>query len=121
MYLLALSEKIYAALPDKENPAFRVSREASIQARIHADAMALKRADNKLPPGDKFLANVELTPEEQAEVHHQQTQGFRIASSSLTQLGMEVQPHSCNKVLSRFSTPLFIIWFPERDGALDER
>ena len=122
MYLLALSEKIYAALPDKENPAFRVSREAfskEQRAQMYADAQ--ERADKKLPPGDKYLANDELTLEEQAEVLHQQTQGYRIASSSLTQLGMEVQPHSCNKVLSRFSTPLFIIWFPERDGALDER
>ena len=123
MYLLALSEKIYAALPDKENPAFRVSREAfskEQRAQMYADAQ--ERADKKLPPEDKYLANDELTLEEQAEVLHQQTQGYRIASSSLTQLGMEVQPHSCNKVLLPFlSTPLFIILFPERGGALDER
>ena len=105
MYLLALSEKIYAALPDKENPAFRVSREAhndAMYAQIHADAMAQKPADKKLPPEDKYLANDELTLEEQAEVHHRQTHSYRIASSSLTQLGMEVQPHSCNKVLFPF-------------------
>ena len=105
MYLLALSEKIYAALPDKENPAFRVSREAysnTIAAQIHADALDQQRADNKLPPADKLLANDKLTPEEQAKVHHQQTHSYRIASSSLTQLGMEVQPHSCNKVLFPF-------------------
>ena len=61
-----------------------------------------KRTDKKLPSSDKYLANQKMTEEEQAEVHHQQTQGFRIASSSLTQLGMEVQPHSCNKVLFPF-------------------
>ena len=102
MYLLALSEKIYAALPDKENPAFRVSREAfsnEQRVRMHANALAQKRADKELPPADKLLANDALTPEEQAKVHHRQTHSYRIASSSLTQLGMEVQPHSCNKVL----------------------
>ena len=100
MYLLALSEKIYAALPDKENPAFRVSREAhndAMYAKIRADAQM--RADKELSPADKLLANDKLTPEEQAKVRHQQTHSYRIASSSLTQLGMEVQPHSCNKVL----------------------
>ena len=65
-----------------------------MQARIHADKKRTSQA--------KYLANEKMTPKEQAEVHHQQTQGFRIASSSLTQLGMEVQPHSCNKVLFPF-------------------
>ena len=70
-----------------------------MHARIYADK---KRTDKKLTPSDKHLANEKMTEEQQAEVHHQQTQGFRIASSSLTQLGMEVQPHSCNKVLFPF-------------------
>ena len=70
-----------------------------MHARIYADK---KRTDNKMTSSDKHLANEKMTPKEQAEVHHQQTQGFRIASSSLTQLGMEVQPHSCNKVLFPF-------------------
>ena len=70
-----------------------------MRAKFVADR---KLTDKKLTSSDKYLANQKMTEEEQAEVHHQQTQGFRIASSSLTQLGMEVQPHSCNKVLFPF-------------------
>ena len=49
-----------------------------------------------------------------------QDQGFRLSSSSLNELGMEVQRHPCTQVSSRFSTSLLIIWFPEQEADLGQ-
>ena len=74
-YLFFLSERILAGLPNGENKAFRVPREAMSVAM--ADQV---RADRKL---NKLKA-----------------QGFRLSSSSLNELGVEVQLHSCTEVFS---------------------
>ena len=49
-----------------------------------------------------------------------QEQGFRLSSSTLNELGMEVQRHPCAKVSSRFSTPLLIMLFPEQEADLGQ-
>ena len=96
-YLFFLNERVLASLPNGENKAFRVPREAQ----------------GGMPP--KFYEDKELS-----NVEKMQGQGFRLSSSSLNELGMEVQRHPCTKVSSRFSTPLLIIWFPEQEAALGQ-
>ena len=96
-YLFFLNERILAGLPNGENKAFRVPREA--QGGMD----------------DRFWADKELS-----NLKKMQAQGFRLSSSSLSELGMEVQRHPCTKVFSRFSTSLFIIRFPEQGAALGQ-
>ena len=96
-YLFFLNERILAGLPNGENKAFRVPREA--QGGYDDDFYK-----------DKELSNVKKM----------QGQGFRLSSSSLSELGMEVQRHPCAKVSSRFSTPLLIMLFPEREAELGQ-
>ena len=96
-YLFFLNERILASLPNGENKAFRVPREAQ----------------GGMPP--KFYEDKEET-----NMKKMQDQGFRLSSSSLNELGMEVQRHPCAKVSSRFSTPLLIMLFPEREAELGQ-
>ena len=96
-YLFFLNERILAGLPNGENKAFRVPREAQ-------DGM-----------GDEWYQDKGLS-----NLKKMQDQGFRLSSSSLSELGMEVQRHPCTKVFSRFSTSLFIIRFPEQGAALGQ-
>ena len=92
-----LNERVLASLPFGENKAFRVPREAD-------DGM-----------GDVFWKDKELE-----NMARMQAQGFRLSSSTLNELGMEVQRHPCAKVSSRFSTPLLIMLFPEREAELGQ-
>ena len=55
---------------------------------------------------------------EETNMKKMEAQGFRLSSSSLNELGMEVQRHPCTQVSSRFSTSLLIIWFPEQEADL---
>ena len=74
-----LNERVLASLPVGENKAFRVPREAD-------DGM-----------GDVFWKDKELE-----NMARMQAQGFRLSSSSLHELGMEVESHLCTKVSFRF-------------------
>ena len=93
-YFSYLSEEVLAGLPDGENKAFRVSREA----RSGVASMRWAETQGKRLEAQKLL----------------EKQGFRRSSVSLVDLGnlglgLEVQPLSCTEVFFRFSTPLFMI------------
>ena len=78
-YFSFLNERVLASLPNGENKAFRVPREAE-------GGM-----------DDEFWKDAE-----QSNLKKMESQGFRLSSSSLHELGMEVQSHPCTQVSSRF-------------------
>ena len=78
-YLFFLNERVLASLPNGENKAFRLPREA----------------EYGMPP--EFYEDKEETNMKKMEA-----QGFRLSSSSLNELGMEVQSHPCTQVSIRF-------------------
>ena len=96
-YISYLNERLLSSLPNGENEAFRVSREAD-------GGMNLEFLEDKEEKNMKKMLD----------------QGFIPSSSPLSELGIEVQPRPCIKVSSLSSTLLLIKWFPEQEAALGQ-